>query len=84
MLYLSDIAFTQLIVVPLPRGKNFDDSFSLVNQFFLLTIGRSCGPKAAARIVNSFLAFSSLGNIIVTTFTAARGKSLFTASSFLV
>jgi len=74
MLYLSDIVFTQMIVVPIPRGTNFDVNFSVVNQFFLLTIGKKCGTKAAARIVNYFLAFSSLGNIIVTTFADARGK----------
>lgn len=67
-----------MIVVPFPRdGKGFPDDFSIVNQFFLLTIGQIGGEKSARKTVNFFLAFSSLGNIIVTTFTAARGKLVF-------
>jgi hypothetical protein len=64
-----------MIVVPIPRGENFDGSFSIVTDFFQLTIGQRSGQKAATRLLNSFIAISSLGNIIITTFTAARGKS---------
>ncbi|KAH8810834.1 amino acid permease-domain-containing protein [Xylogone sp. PMI_703] len=53
-------------------GVEFPDSFSIASQFFQLTIGRRFGGKAAARIMDAFIAISNLGNVFVTTFTFAR------------
>jgi len=65
-----------MIVVPLPRGEDFPANFSIAAEFFQLTIGNRVGEGVATRTVNSFIAVSNLGNIIVTTFTFARGKAL--------
>ncbi len=43
---------------------------SVALQFFSLTLGN----EAADHVFAALLALSSLGNIVVQTFTAARGK----------
>ncbi|KAH8585638.1 amino acid permease-domain-containing protein [Bisporella sp. PMI_857] len=62
------------IVVPLPRDGKFATDFSVVGEFFKLTLGKHWGDEKALRLMHVFLGISSLGNAIVTTFTAARVK----------
>ena len=64
-----------MIVVPLPRHGPFPDDFSVIGEFFKLTIGKAWTEKNALILMNICLTISSLGNVIVTTFTAARGRS---------
>lgn len=63
-----------MIVVPIPQDANFTNGETVVAQFFKLTIGRAWTEKRAVQLMNACLAVSSLGNVIVTTFTAARVK----------
>jgi amino acid transporter len=57
-----------------PKSTQLNDT-SVAQSFFELTFGAlSPTDKTAARIFSAFLAISSLGNIIVMTFTAARVK----------
>ncbi|KAA8571418.1 hypothetical protein MFRU_026g00320 [Monilinia fructicola] len=73
LLYLlTNIAY--MIVVPIPQDANFTNGETVVAQFFKLTIGRAWTEKRAVQLMNACLAVSSLGNVIVTTFTAARVK----------
>jgi hypothetical protein len=61
-----------MIVVPAQSQVNGN----VPEQFFQLTFGRvsSYGDQSAARIVNALMAVSGLGNIVVFTYTAARGE----------
>lgn len=63
---------TQFIVVPLEDQLNDVD---VASTFFEYTFGTvsSTGNKVAPRVLAAFMAVSSLGNIIVMTYTAARG-----------
>jgi hypothetical protein len=67
---LVNIAY--MIVVPISTQV----SGNVAEVFIRLTLGRvsSYGDKHAAEILNAFMAFSSLGNVIVSTYTAARVK----------
>lgn len=67
---LVNIAY--MIVVPAADQVNGN----VAEQFIRLTLGRvsSYGESHAAQILNAFMAFSSLGNVIVSTYTAARVK----------
>lgn len=49
---------------------------NVAEQFINLTLGRVSpyGAAHSAQILNAFMAFSSLGNVIVSTYTAARVK----------
>ncbi|KAM3072668.1 hypothetical protein ACMFMF_007003 [Clarireedia jacksonii] len=57
---------------------NYDGDFqykpTIIEQFFMSTIGQAWNNKGALRLMNACVAVSSLGNVIVTTFTAARVK----------
>jgi amino acid transporter len=64
-------------VVVLARDFNETDITSNVaHKFFDLTLGSLSSPWApkASRILSAFMAISSLGNIIIMTYTAARVK----------
>src|SRR6266536_468657 len=67
---LVNIAY--MIVVPAALQVNGN----VAEQFILLTLGRVSpyGKAHSAQILNAFMAFSSLGNVIVSTYTAARVK----------
>jgi amino acid transporter len=67
---LVNIAY--MIVVP--SASQADGN--VAKQFIVLTLGRNSefGAAHAAQILNAFMAFSSLGNVIVSTYTAARVK----------
>ncbi|KAH8593103.1 amino acid/polyamine transporter I [Bisporella sp. PMI_857] len=67
---LVNIAY--MIVVPASSQMNGN----VAEQFILLTLGRVSpyGKAHSAQILNAFMAFSSLGNVIVSTYTAARVK----------
>ncbi|KAH8758173.1 amino acid permease-domain-containing protein [Hyaloscypha sp. PMI_1271] len=73
ILYLV-VGVAYMIVVPLPRRGEFPSDFSVIGEFFKLTIGKAWTERNALVLMNTFLAVSSLGNVIVTTFTAARVK----------
>jgi hypothetical protein len=49
---------------------------NVAEQFIGLTLCRvsSYGDQHAAQILNAFMAISSLGNVIVSTYTASRGE----------
>jgi hypothetical protein len=66
------LIYKQMIVVPAQDQVNGN----VAEQFIRLTLGRvsSYGDQHAAEILNAFMAVSSLGNVIVSTYTAARGK----------
>lgn len=51
--------------------------------FFKKVFSRSADDRLPARIFNSFLALSSFGNIIVTTYTAARMKQEIAKQGFI-
>ncbi|KAK1954750.1 hypothetical protein LY78DRAFT_648761 [Colletotrichum sublineola] len=68
---LVNIAFLTVVPIkdnkPLMNGSCNNDDWSMASDFFQLTFG-------SRRLYNGFLMTSSLGNIIVTTFTAGRVK----------
>ncbi|KAM0156130.1 hypothetical protein ACHAPG_005478 [Botrytis cinerea] len=53
---------------------DFPDGDTVVEQFFRRTIGQAWNERRASQLMDACLAVSSLGNVIVTTFTAARVK----------
>jgi len=59
----------QMMVVP--EAQQFERGSDTVAALFF---ARIFGPANSSKIQNSFMAFSSFGNIIVQTFTAARVK----------
>src|SRR6478609_3225181 len=54
--------------------KNAQVENNVAEQFFVLTLGSLSNGGTGKRIFNAFLAVSSMGNIIVMTYTAARVK----------
>jgi hypothetical protein len=66
------LTYTQMIVVPAQDQA----SGKVAEQFIRLTLGRvsSYGDQHADEIINALMAISSMGNIIVSTYTAARGE----------
>ncbi|TQN73470.1 High-affinity methionine permease, partial [Colletotrichum shisoi] len=70
MLYLA-VNICYLVVVP----KDEQIEINVAQRFFELTFGTlGSGGDTGVRIFNAFLAISSMGNIIVMTYTAARVK----------
>ncbi|GJC84504.1 high-affinity methionine permease [Colletotrichum liriopes] len=70
MLYLA-VNICYLVVVP----KDEQIEQNVAQRFFELTFGTlGSGGDTGVRIFNAFLAVSSMGNIIVMTYTAARVK----------
>ena len=68
-----------MVVVP----KEIQGQKNVALEFFLRTFGTQGNPESAIRIFNSFLAVSTLGNIIVMTYTAARVKQEIAKEGFL-
>jgi amino acid transporter len=71
---LVNVAY--FIVVPEDVFANKATNSNVAHQFFLRTLGQTSGPWAekAPRMLSAFMAISSLGNVIVMTYTAARVK----------
>ena len=65
----------QFIVVPVKDQLEGDD---VAQTFFKYTFGTisSTSARVAPRVFAGFMAISSLGNMIVMTYTAARGKGI--------
>jgi hypothetical protein len=62
----------QMVVVPKALQLNPENNVALL--FFQLTFGTlSKDDDQPQRILSAFMAISSFGNIVVMTFTAARG-----------
>ncbi|KAI9152033.1 High-affinity methionine permease [Paramyrothecium foliicola] len=71
VLYMA-INLAYMAVVP--KELQLHGKGGVAQQFFELSIGTISNDKTGRRIFNAFLAISSLGNIIVMTYTAARVK----------
>ncbi|CAM1508570.1 Fc.00g054180.m01.CDS01 [Cosmosporella sp. VM-42] len=72
LLYMA-VNIAYMVVVPKEQQINGDGGVAQI--FFEMTLGSvSPGNKTGIRVFNAFLAISSLGNIIVMTYTAARVK----------
>ncbi|CAD6445349.1 de1bd2df-e27b-4a2f-9748-9a3129b5dc9c [Sclerotinia trifoliorum] len=69
---LTNISY--MIVVTIPQDGIFIDGETVIEQFFQRTIGQAWNERRASQVMDVCLAISSLGNVIVTTFTAARVK----------
>ncbi|OCL12418.1 amino acid transporter [Glonium stellatum] len=70
LLYMG-VNLIYMIVVP--RSVQIDSQYNVALEFFQETFG-TLGNNKPQRILSAFMAISSLGNIIVMTFTAARIK----------
>ncbi|KAF4811219.1 High-affinity methionine permease [Colletotrichum tropicale] len=71
VLYLA-VNICYMVVVPADVQKN---EANVAQEFFRLTFGQlNPDSDIGSRIFNAFLAISSMGNIIVMTYTAARVK----------
>jgi fructose-specific phosphotransferase system IIC component len=61
-------------MVVVPKSDQLDPSKNVALSFFQLTFGAIAhGNAQPTRILSAFMAISSFGNIVVMTFTAARG-----------
>jgi len=61
-------------MVVVPKVDQLDPSKNVALSFFQLTFGAiSKDHNQPQRILSAFMAISSFGNIVVMTFTAARG-----------
>ena len=72
---LVNVAY--FIVVPEEIFTNLATNSNVAHQFFLKTLGHnksSPWAERAHRMLSAFMAISSLGNVIVMTYTAARVK----------
>jgi hypothetical protein len=65
----------------IPAEEQFENDVAL--RFFEKVFSRSADDNLPGRIFNSFLALSSFGNIIVTTYTAARMKQEIAKQGFI-
>lgn len=61
-------------MVVVPAYDQIHGDGSVAQQFFELSLGSLASGNTGKRIFNAFLAISSMGNIIVMTYTAARVK----------
>jgi amino acid transporter len=61
-------------MVVVPKEAQIHGEDGIAQQFFELSLGAITTNNTGKRIFNAFLAVSSLGNIIVMTYTAARVK----------
>lgn len=62
-------------MVVVPKALQLDPKNNVALLFFQLTFGTlSKDDDQPQRILSAFMAISSFGNIVVMTFTAARGK----------
>lgn len=63
-------------MIVVPKELQLDKNVTVAESFFKLTFGSlSNNDKQPERILAAFMAISSFGNIVVMTFTAARGSS---------
>lgn len=69
LLYMA-VSISYMVVVP----AKLQEEENVAQAFFDLTLGSLSNSDTGFRIFNAFLAISSLGNIIVMTYTAARVK----------
>jgi hypothetical protein len=61
-------------MVVVPKADQLNPANNVALLFFQLTFGAISGdPNQPQRILSAFMAISSFGNIVVMTFTAARG-----------
>lgn len=58
-------------MIVVPRDVQIDPESNVASVFFQDTFG-TLGNNKPERILSAFMAISSLGNVIVMTFTAAR------------
>jgi hypothetical protein len=68
-----------MVVVP----KEAQATNNVAQEFFNRTFGVVAGQRRAAQMFHSFLAISTLGNIIVLTYTASRVKQEIAKEGFL-
>lgn len=61
-------------MVVVPRDSLIHGEGGIAQQFFELSLGAISSNNESKRVFNAFLAVSSVGNIIVMTYTAARVK----------
>jgi len=62
-------------MVVVPKEDQLDPANNVALSFIQLTFGSiSPNQDQPQRILSAFMAISSFGNIVVMTFTAARGK----------
>ncbi|KAM0232655.1 hypothetical protein ACHAP5_010662 [Fusarium lateritium] len=69
LLYMA-VNVSYMVVVP----RNAQINTNVAQEFFERTLGSLTENETGKRIFNAFLAISSMGNIIVMTYTAARVK----------
>jgi len=61
-------------MVVVPKASQLDPKNNVALEFFRLTFGTlPNGNTEPKRVLAAFMAISSFGNIVVMTFTAARG-----------
>ncbi|PKS10922.1 hypothetical protein jhhlp_002680 [Lomentospora prolificans] len=78
VLYMS-VNICYMVVVP----KEAQIQGNMAQQFFQRTFGVLGNSETGERVLNAFLAISSLGNIIVMTYTASRMKQEIAKEGFL-
>lgn len=66
------VMISYMVVVPKDEQINYPGG--VAQRFFELTLDRVSGTDVGYRVFNAFLAISSIGNMIVMTYTAARVK----------
>lgn len=76
--YLANRVVSQMLVVPFAYQVRTDPNLpkpDVASEFFRLTIGTISGNNntVGPQTLDAFMAVSSLGNILVMTYTAARG-----------
>ena len=68
------VANLLLKMIVVPKELQLDSRYTVAESFFKLTFGSlSDSGNQPQRILAAFMAISSFGNIVVMTFTAARG-----------
>ncbi|SPN98972.1 related to high affinity methionine permease [Cephalotrichum gorgonifer] len=80
VLYMA-VNVCYMVVVPMEDQVRVRTN--VAEEFFKLTYGALGNEDTGVRIFNAFLAISSLGNLIVMTFTAARMKQEIAKQGFL-
>jgi hypothetical protein len=69
-------------MVVVPKDEMIVSTSDVATTFFRRTLGSlTSNEDTPQRILAAFMAISSLGNIITTIFSNARGKSILSASS---
>lgn len=71
---LRDLVSNSAQMVVVPKEAQINGEGGVAQQFFEMSLGRLTANNTGKRIFNAFLAISSMGNIIVMTYTASRVK----------